>query len=127
MNNEMLPVGTIVKLNDDKLVMISGYWSPMLSDFPGCENIYGGTILTDISLIKSRFNHEPLTCSEIYAVTAYPLDPLNLSCNPKSILKQYNWYYNSTCTFIKATDIKEIIFMGYRNEEYTKLMELFKK
>ncbi len=89
MNNEILPVGTIIKNKQGKIGMISGYKS-----------------------------------NNIYAISPYPLSSENQEKKDfYNIIKKYDWY-DYKFYEIKDNEIEEILFLGYKGNEYNEVIEV---
>ena len=105
--DELLPLGSVVKDKHDKLYIITGY-------FP-----FGGP---DLSGYYDTGD---------YVVIAFPCS-MRIDYDYKKIrdvrkaLKKYEWFDDDSTTIRKA-NIKEVVFEGYKDEAYYKLMETLKK
>lgn len=93
MVNEVLPIGSVVKNKNGKLCVIVGY--------------YG-------------YNESKIiNYSTDYIVTAFPFDYSNLDYGEK-ILTKNKWYSNFPCS-MNNSDIEELLFEGYKNEQFYEL------
>lgn len=90
MKEKKLPIGTIVKTKNGKLAIITGHF-------------LGRTSLADDYSVFYDYN-----------VTAYPFGCEHTE-NDFKMFKRYDWF-DFGLSAINASDVEEVIFMGYQGE-----------
>ena len=102
MENELLPIGTVVKIRNKYLAIIIGYFGYSHNSSQNLTEFVGD-----------------------YEVSPYPFDCMNIK-NDFKLFKKYDWF-NFKLNVINKNDITDIIFMGYKDSEFEKMKVEFNK
>lgn len=102
-NFENLPAGTVVEIKGGYLVVI-------ISLFPLSHDIY-----SDVSRLNSNSGYD-------YGVETYPFSNMNMDTPVAKVYKNYPKFKNYI-SGIMFKDIQRVVFMGYKDETFDKLMK----
>lgn len=101
MNNTILPIGTIIKISNKYLAMVIGYFG-----------------------YKPSADSNQTASIGDYEVTPFPFDCMNIK-NDFKALKKYD-FFKFDLTSVSKKDITEIVYMGYKNNEYNDMVDKLK-